>query len=183
MVSLRPNVASHEVKAEGRQLQPHRSASTAPARSTTRTLSRVSGVVRDNNPGRPYRRQALQHRPEPDLEHRRRHRLTFLGQFNRDDTGITSQFLPLREPSTTRRSARFPHHKNLGDPDWEYYDRTYWLAGLRLRAADQRCLAVPPEPALPAQRPVVPGGYRAQLMPTAHWNAAPPRWMKTSVSS
>ncbi|MDO1871242.1 TonB-dependent siderophore receptor, partial [Escherichia coli] len=52
-------------------------------------------------------------------------RLTFLGQFNRDDTGITSQFLPLRGTKYDAPIGKVSHHKNLGDPDWEYYDRTY----------------------------------------------------------
>ncbi len=56
-------------------------------------------------------------------------RLTFLGQFNRDDTGITSQFLPLRGTKYDAPFGKVSHHKNLGDPDWEYYDRTYYWLG------------------------------------------------------
>ncbi|MEN1487163.1 TonB-dependent siderophore receptor, partial [Pseudomonas aeruginosa] len=79
-----------------------------------RFLYRVSGVVRDSN---------------TQVDHIDDTRLTFLGQFNRDDTGITSQFLPLRGTKYDAPFGKVSHHKNLGDPDWEYYDRTYYWLG------------------------------------------------------
>jgi iron complex outermembrane receptor protein len=56
-------------------------------------------------------------------------RLTLLTQFTRDDTGITSQFLPVQGTKIRSPLGKISHHKNLGDPDWEYYDRTYYALG------------------------------------------------------
>ncbi|MED7667926.1 TonB-dependent siderophore receptor [Pseudomonas moraviensis subsp. stanleyae] len=56
-------------------------------------------------------------------------RLTLLTQFTRDDTGITSQFLPIQGTKIKSPLGDISHHKNLGDPDWEYYDRTYYALG------------------------------------------------------
>ncbi|MEN1263094.1 TonB-dependent siderophore receptor, partial [Pseudomonas aeruginosa] len=56
-------------------------------------------------------------------------RLTFLSQFNRDDTAATSQFLPLRGTKYDAPFGKISHHKNLGDPDWDFYDRTYYWLG------------------------------------------------------
>ncbi|MET0776194.1 MAG: TonB-dependent siderophore receptor [Pseudomonas mandelii] len=54
---------------------------------------------------------------------------TLLTQFTRDDTGITSQFLPVQGTKIDMPFGKVSHHKNLGDPDWEYYDRTYYALG------------------------------------------------------
>ncbi|WP_460121925.1 TonB-dependent siderophore receptor [Pseudomonas sp. H3_G09] len=56
-------------------------------------------------------------------------KLTLLSQFTRDDTGITSQFLPIQGTKIKSPFGDISHHKNLGDPDWEYYDRTYYALG------------------------------------------------------
>ena len=56
-------------------------------------------------------------------------KLTLLSQFTRDDTGITSQFLPVQGTKIDMPFGSVSHHKNLGDPDWEYYDRTYYALG------------------------------------------------------
>ena len=56
-------------------------------------------------------------------------RFTLLTQFTRDDTGITSQFLPVQGTKIPSPLGDISHHKNLGDPDWEYYDRTYYALG------------------------------------------------------
>ena len=56
-------------------------------------------------------------------------KLTLLSQFTRDDTGITSQFLPIQGTKIKSPLGDVSHHKNLGDPDWEYYDRTYYALG------------------------------------------------------
>ncbi|MGP6458935.1 TonB-dependent siderophore receptor [Pseudomonas parakoreensis] len=56
-------------------------------------------------------------------------KFTLLSQFNRDDTGITSQFLPVQGTKIDMPFGSVSHHKNLGDPDWEYYDRTYYALG------------------------------------------------------
>jgi len=56
-------------------------------------------------------------------------KITLLSQFTRDDTGITSQFLPVQGTKIDMPFGSVSHHKNLGDPDWEYYDRTYYALG------------------------------------------------------
>jgi len=56
-------------------------------------------------------------------------KFTLLSQFTRDDTGITSQFLPVQGTKIRSPLGDISHHKNLGDPDWEYYDRTYYALG------------------------------------------------------
>lgn len=56
-------------------------------------------------------------------------KLTFLSQFTRDDTGATSQFLPIVGTKIKSALGDISHHKNLGDPDYEYYDRTYYALG------------------------------------------------------
>ncbi|RON82965.1 TonB-dependent siderophore receptor [Pseudomonas fluorescens] len=56
-------------------------------------------------------------------------KFTLLSQFTRDDTGITSQFLPVQGTKIDMPFGSVSHHKNLGDPNWEYYDRTYYALG------------------------------------------------------
>lgn len=55
--------------------------------------------------------------------------LTFLSQFTRDDTGATSQFRPIQGTKIDMPFGKISHHKNLGDPDYEFYDRTYYALG------------------------------------------------------
>src|SRR5450830_1702306 len=55
--------------------------------------------------------------------------LTLLSQFTRDDTGTTSQFLPIQGTKIKSPLGEISHHKNLGDPDYEFYDRTYYALG------------------------------------------------------
>ncbi|WP_454870621.1 TonB-dependent siderophore receptor [Pseudomonas lini] len=56
-------------------------------------------------------------------------KFTLLTQFTRDDTGITSQFLPVQGTRIHSPFGKISHHKNLGDPNWEFYDRTYYALG------------------------------------------------------
>ena len=56
-------------------------------------------------------------------------KLTLLSQFTRDDTGATSQFLPIVGTKIKSPLGDVSHHKNLGDPDYEFYDRTYYALG------------------------------------------------------
>ena len=56
-------------------------------------------------------------------------KFTLLTQFTRDDTGITSQFQPIQGTKIDMPFGDISHHKNLGDPDCEYYDRTYYALG------------------------------------------------------
>ncbi|MNO51010.1 Ferrichrome-iron receptor precursor [compost metagenome] len=55
--------------------------------------------------------------------------LTFLTQFTRDDTGATSQFRPIQGTKIDMPFGKISHHKNLGDPDYDFYDRTYYALG------------------------------------------------------
>ncbi|MFJ4344554.1 TonB-dependent siderophore receptor [Pseudomonas sp. NPDC089401] len=55
--------------------------------------------------------------------------LTLLTQFTRDDTGVTSQFRPIQGTKIDMPFGKISHHKNLGDPDYEFYDRTYYALG------------------------------------------------------
>lgn len=55
--------------------------------------------------------------------------LTLLSQFTRDDTGATSQFMPIQGTKIKSPLGQVSHHKNLGDPDYEFYDRTYYALG------------------------------------------------------
>lgn len=56
-------------------------------------------------------------------------KFTLLSQFTRDDTGTTSQFLPIQGTKIKSSLGEVSHHKNLGDPDYEFYDRTYYALG------------------------------------------------------
>ncbi|KQN44429.1 TonB-dependent receptor [Pseudomonas sp. Leaf48] len=56
-------------------------------------------------------------------------KFTLLTQFTRDDTGITSQFYPIQGTKIDMPFGDISHHKNLGDPDYDYYDRTYYALG------------------------------------------------------
>jgi iron complex outermembrane receptor protein len=55
--------------------------------------------------------------------------LTVLGQLNRDDTGGTSQFLPLQGTKLSTPAGKVDYNKNLGDPEWEFYDKTFYALG------------------------------------------------------
>jgi iron complex outermembrane receptor protein len=54
---------------------------------------------------------------------------TLLTQFTRDDTGITSQFYPIQGTKIDMPFGEISHHKNLGDPNYDFYDRTYYALG------------------------------------------------------
>lgn len=133
MVSRRPNAeASSEI-----QLQygsdNHRQinfASTGKIDDAGQFLYGLSGVVRDSGTqvdhvdNKRYNiAPSLTWNIDDDTK------LTLLSQFTRDDTGITSQFLPIQGTKIKSPLGDISHHKNLGDPDWEYYDRTYYALG------------------------------------------------------
>ncbi|WP_312153626.1 TonB-dependent siderophore receptor, partial [Pseudomonas sp.] len=95
-----------------------------------RFLYRVSGVVRDSNspidhiPDKRYNlAPSLTWNIDEDTK------LTFISQYTRDDTGITGQFLPLQGTKLDSPAGKISHHKNLGEPDWDFYDRTYYALG------------------------------------------------------
>ncbi|MFJ7797409.1 TonB-dependent siderophore receptor [Pseudomonas sp. NPDC096950] len=133
MVSRRPSAeSSNEI-----QLQygsdNHRQisfASTGKIDEEGRFLYGLSGVLRDSGTqvdhvdNKRYNiAPSLTWNIDPDTK------LTLLTQFTRDDTGITSQFLPVQGTKIRSPLGDISHHKNLGDPDWEYYDRTYYALG------------------------------------------------------
>ncbi|WLG89995.1 TonB-dependent siderophore receptor [Pseudomonas cucumis] len=133
MVSRRPSAeSSNEI-----QLQygsdNHRQisfASTGKIDDEGRFLYGLSGVLRDSGTqvdhidNKRYNiAPSLTWNIDPDTK------FTLLTQFTRDDTGITSQFLPVQGTKIHSPLGNISHHKNLGDPDWEYYDRTYYALG------------------------------------------------------
>ncbi|OLF51611.1 TonB-dependent siderophore receptor [Pseudomonas chlororaphis] len=133
MVSRRPEATnSNEVQLQIGSYQRKQISfdSTGPIDDEGRFLYRVTGVVRDSN-------SAIEHNDDkryniaPSLTWNidEDTKLTFLSQFNRDDTGITSQFLPLQGTKLSTPAGEVKYHKNLGDPEWEFYDKTYYALG------------------------------------------------------
>ncbi|MVW87286.1 TonB-dependent siderophore receptor [Pseudomonas sp. PB101] len=133
MVSRRPSAeASSEV-----QLQygsdNHRQinfASTGKIDDEGRFLYGVSGVVRDGgtqidhiDDKRYNIAPSLTWNIDEDTK------FTLLTQFTRDDTGVTSQFYPIQGTKIDMPFGKISHHKNLGDPDYDFYDRTYYALG------------------------------------------------------
>ena len=133
MVSRRPSaVDSHEIEVQYGS-DNHRQinfASTGKIDDAGQFLYGVSGVVRDSGTqvdhvdNKRYNiAPSLTWNIDDDTK------FTLLSQFTRDDTGITSQFLPVQGTKIKSPFGDISHHKNLGDPDWEYYDRTYYALG------------------------------------------------------
>ncbi|WP_426149426.1 TonB-dependent siderophore receptor [Pseudomonas sp. DC3000-4b1] len=133
MVSRRPEEGpSHEVQVQVGSYERKQVSfdSTGPLDEQGTFLYRISGVVRDANTSvdhiedkRYNLAPSLTWNIDPDT------RLTFLSQFTRDDTGITSQFLPLQGTKLASAAGTVKYHENLGDPDWEFYDKTYYALG------------------------------------------------------
>jgi len=133
MVSRRPSdETSHEVSLQygsdnWRQID---FASTGKIDDEGKFLYGVSGVIRDSGTqvdhidNKRYNiAPSLTWNIDPDT------RLTFLSQFTRDDTGATSQFLPIQGTKISSPLGDISHHKNLGDPNYDHYDRTYYALG------------------------------------------------------
>ncbi|WP_313326926.1 TonB-dependent siderophore receptor [Pseudomonas qingdaonensis] len=134
MLSRRPQAESaHQIEAqvgsnEHRQINFD---STGKIDDAGQFLYRVSGVVRDSNapvdhiPDKRYNlAPSLTWNVDDDTS------LTFIAQFTRDDTGITGQFLPLQGTRlASPAGAKISHHNNLGEPGWDFYDRTYYALG------------------------------------------------------
>ncbi|MBD1552194.1 TonB-dependent siderophore receptor [Pseudomonas typographi] len=133
MVSRRPDaIASHEIQAQVGSYNRKQVSfdSTGPLDDQGQFLYRVSGVVRDSgtqiehiDDKRYNIAPSLTWNIDTDTK------LTLLTMFNRDDTGITSQFLPLQGTKLSTPAGKIRYHKNLGDPDWEFYDKTYYALG------------------------------------------------------
>lgn len=133
MVSRRPSdIASSEIQSQYGS-DNHRQinfASTGKIDEAGQFLYGISGVVRDSGTqvdhvdNKRYNiAPSLTWNIDEDTK------FTLLSQFTRDDTGITSQFLPIQGTKIKSPFGDISHHKNLGDPDWEYYDRTYYALG------------------------------------------------------
>ncbi|PJY94168.1 TonB-dependent siderophore receptor [Pseudomonas donghuensis] len=133
MVSRRPQAQSaHQIEAQVGSNN-HRQInfdSTGKIDDDGQFLYRISGVVRDSDsptdhvPDKRYNlAPSLTWNMDEDTS------LTFITQFTRDDTGISGQFLPLQGTKLGSPAGDISHHKNLGDPDWEFYDRTYYALG------------------------------------------------------
>jgi iron complex outermembrane receptor protein len=133
MVSRRPQeVSSHEVEAQigsnnHRQINFD---STGKIDDEATWLYRISGTVRDSDTAVDHI-EDKRYNIAPSLTWNINDdtHLTFLSQYTRDDTGITGQFLPLQGTKLDSAAGKISRHKNLGDPDWEFYDRTYYSLG------------------------------------------------------
>lgn len=136
MVSRRPQAESaHQVEAQvgSNEHKQINFDSTGKIDDGGQFLYRVSGTVRDSNapvdhiPDKRYNiAPSLTWNINDDTK------LTFLSQYTRDDTGITGQFLPLQGTKLSSPVGKISHHKNLGEPDWDFYDRTYYALGYAL---------------------------------------------------
>jgi iron complex outermembrane receptor protein len=133
MVSRRPSaVDSHEIEVQYGS-DNHRQinfASTGKIDDEGQFLYSLSGVVRDSDTQIDHvENKRYNIAPSLTWNIDEDTRFTLLTQFTRDDTGITSQFLPVQGTKIDMPFGDISHHKNLGDPDWEYYDRTYYALG------------------------------------------------------
>ncbi|MFF7065826.1 TonB-dependent siderophore receptor [Pseudomonas sp. NPDC008258] len=133
MVSRRPQAESaHEIEVQYGS-DNHRQinfASTGKIDDEGRFLYGVSGVIRDSGTqidhvdNKRYNiAPSLTWNIDTDTT------LTLLTQFTRDDTGITSQFHSIQGTKIDMPFGKISHHKNLGDPNYEFYDRTYYALG------------------------------------------------------
>ncbi|MBV4542695.1 TonB-dependent siderophore receptor [Pseudomonas vlassakiae] len=133
MVSRRPQAESaHEIEVQYGS-DNHRQinfASTGKIDDEGRFLYGVSGVIRDGgtqidhiDDKRYNIAPSLTWNIDDDTT------LTLLTQFTRDDTGTTSQFRPIQGTKIDMPFGKISHHKNLGDPNYEFYDRTYYALG------------------------------------------------------
>ncbi|MCM8911571.1 TonB-dependent siderophore receptor [Pseudomonas inefficax] len=133
MVSRRPQLESaHQIEAQvgSNEHKQINFDSTGKIDDEGKFLYRVSGVVRDSNspvdhiPDKRYNiAPSLTWNIDEDTK------LTFISQYTRDDTGITGQFLPLQGTKLDGPTGKISHHKNLGEPDWDFYDRSYYALG------------------------------------------------------
>ncbi|MBD9680529.1 TonB-dependent siderophore receptor [Pseudomonas sp. PDM18] len=133
MTSRRPEAeSSHEVQLQVGSYE-HKQISfdsTGKVDDAGNLLYRVSGVVRDSNTQVDHvDNKRYNIAPSLTWNFDEDTKLTFLSQFNRDDTGITSQFLPLQGTKLSTPAGEVKYHENLGDPDWEFYDKTYYALG------------------------------------------------------
>lgn len=67
---------------------------------------------------------------------------TLLGQYQRDAGGSTFQFLPKTGTLVASKGRRIANDANIGEPDWDTFDRTQALAGSFLEHRFSRFLTV-----------------------------------------
>lgn len=132
-VSLRPQAeSSHEVQLQAGNYQ-HKQISfdsTGRLDEQGQFLYRISGVGRDSGTAVEHiDDQRFNLAPSLTWNLDEDTKLTLLSQFNRDDTGATSQFLPLQGTKLSTPAGKVDYHKNLGDPNWEFYDKNYYALG------------------------------------------------------
>lgn len=91
---------------------------------------RIVGLARDGDTqvegigiGRYYLSPSLTWRPGPDTS------WTLLGQYQRDEGGATFQFLPARGTLNPSNGRYIANDANLGEPDWNRFDRDQYLIG------------------------------------------------------
>lgn len=133
MVSRRPQAEeSHEIQAQVGSYDRKQISfdSTGKIDDQGQFLYRVDGVIRDSgtvtdhvDDKRYNIAPSLTWNIDPDTH------LTFLSQFTRDDTGKAGQFLPISGTKYRSPVGYISHHENLGEPDADYYDRTYYALG------------------------------------------------------
>ncbi|WP_397451016.1 TonB-dependent siderophore receptor [Pseudomonas sp. NA-150] len=133
MVSRRPDAEdSHEVqlKIGSNQRKQISFDSTGKIDDDGKFLYRIDGVVRDGNTpidhidDKRYNiAPSLTWNIDPDTH------LTFLSQFTHDDTGVSSQFLPLNGTKLSSPVGNISHHTDLGEPNADYYHREYYALG------------------------------------------------------
>lgn len=133
MVSRRPQAESaHEIKVEYGS-DNHRQinfASTGKIDDAGQFLYGLSGVIRDGGTQIDHiddKRYNIA--PSLTWNISEDTKLTLLSQFTHDDTGATSQFRPIQGTKIDMPFGDISHHKNLGDPNYEFYDRVYYALG------------------------------------------------------
>lgn len=97
----------------------------------TSTLSaRIVGLARygetqvdDVKIGRQYVSPSISWKPGPDTT------WTILGQYQRDEGGATFQFLPATGSLRPSNGRYIANDANLGEPDWNTFDRNQYLIG------------------------------------------------------
>lgn len=101
-----------------------------PVNANKSVLYRVTGVVRDSetqvdyvDADRFYIAPALTFRPSSATT------LTILANYQFDDTGWTSQFLPARGTNFANINGKLPVSRFLSEPGYDTYDTTQYAAG------------------------------------------------------
>lgn len=133
MVSRRPEAqASHEIQAQVGSYDRKQVSfdSTGKIDDQGQLLYRVDGVIRDSGTvTRHVDDKRYNIAPSLTWNLSDDTHLTLLSQFTRDDTGKAGQFLPISGTKYRSPVGYLSHRTNLGEPDADYYDRTYYALG------------------------------------------------------